>query len=97
VVTCSALTGTGLGELWKTIEEHRRKLTASGELASKRSGQMLRWMWTLVEDRLVTALRGDRSVASTIRKLEAEVLAGRITPSIAADRILQSFAVRDRA
>lgn len=97
VVTCSALTGTGLDELWEKVEEHRRKLTASGELASKRSGQMLRWMWTLVEDRLVAALRGDRSVASTIRKLEAEVLTGRITPSIAADRILQSFGGRDRA
>jgi LAO/AO transport system kinase len=94
VVTCSALENSGLDALWEKVDEHRRKLTASGELAAKRSAQMLRWMWTLVEDRLVTALRGDRTVASTIRKLEADVLAGRITPSIAADRVLDAFGRR---
>lgn len=91
VVTCSALNNTGLEELWQKVDEHRRKLTASGELAAKRSAQLLRWMWTLVEDRLVASLRSDRAVASAIRKLEADVLAGRITPSIAADRVLEAF------
>ena len=97
VVTCSALENTGLDALWEKVEEHRRKLTASGELAAKRSAQMLRWMWTLVEDRLVAALRRDRAVALAIRKLEADVLAGRITPSIAADRILDAFGRREDA
>jgi LAO/AO transport system kinase len=97
VVTCSALKGTGLEDLWHSILEHRERLTASGELAAKRRGQMLRWMWTLVEDRLVTSLRNDRAVASAIAPLEADVLAGRLTPSIAADRILRAFAERDRA
>ena len=97
VVTCSALKGTGLDDLWHSILEHRERLTASGELAAKRRGQMLRWMWTLVEDRLVTSLRSDRAVASAIVPLEADVLAGRLTPSIAADRILRAFAERDRA
>lgn len=96
VVTCSALKDTGLAELWDKVTEHRRRLTASGELAAKRSGQMLRWMWALVEDRLVTAVRSNRAVASTIRKLEADVLAGRLTPSIAADRVLQVFGDRER-
>jgi LAO/AO transport system kinase len=93
VVTCSALKGTGLEDLWHSILEHRERLTAS----AKRRGQMLRWMWTLVEDRLVTSLRNDRAVASAIAPLEADVLAGRLTPSIAADRILRAFAERDRA
>lgn len=96
VVTCSALKNTGLEELWDKVIEHRRRLTASGELAGKRRRQMLRWMWALVEDRLVSAIRRDRAVASTIKKLEADVLAGRLTPSIAADRILQIFGDHDR-
>ncbi|MGH6621149.1 MAG: methylmalonyl Co-A mutase-associated GTPase MeaB, partial [Alphaproteobacteria bacterium] len=40
VVTCSALKDTGLEELWDQVTEHRRRLTASGELAAKRSSQM---------------------------------------------------------
>jgi LAO/AO transport system kinase len=95
VVTCSALKGTGLQELWDKVMEHRRTLIASGEMANKRNAQMMRWMWTLVEDRLMTALRADRAVASTIKKLEGEVLQGRLTPSIAADRILDAFNRRD--
>lgn len=95
VVTCSALEGTGLDELWAKVEEHRRKLTASGELSAKRNAQMLRWMWTLVEDRLVTSFRSNPAVASAVRKLEGDVLAGRVTPSIAADRALAAFGARD--
>ena len=45
----------------------------------------------LIDTRPVVAVRNDRAVASAIRKLEADVLAGCITPSIAADRVLQAF------
>jgi LAO/AO transport system kinase len=96
VVTCSALKDIGLDALWEKVVEHREELTASGALTAKRNGQMLRWMWTMVEDRLMTALRGDRAVGSAIKKLEAEVLQGRLTPSIAADRILDVFDKRAR-
>lgn len=91
VVTCSGLSGTGLAELWEKIIEHRSRLTASGALAEKRQAQMLRWMWTLVEDRLVSALRSDPKIAAVIGDLEAEVLTGKLTPSIAADRIIAAF------
>jgi LAO/AO transport system kinase len=91
VVTCSGLSGTGLAELWEKIIEHRSQLTASGALAEKRQAQMLRWMWTLVEDRLVSALRSDPKIAAVIGDLEAEVLTGKLTPSIAADRIIAAF------
>jgi GTPase len=91
VVTCSALKDTGLDVLWDKIVEHHDLLTASGDLAAKRSGQMLRWMWTLVEDRLISALRADRNIASLVGRLEADILNGKLTPSIAADRILEAF------
>jgi len=91
VVTCSALRGTGLDTLWEKIVAHHDRLTATGDMAAKRSGQMLRWMWTLVEDRLISTLRADRTVSSMVARLEADILAGKLTPSIAADRILEAF------
>src|SRR5271156_1705196 len=36
VVTCSALKGDGVEKLWSHILDHRKKLTASGELAALR-------------------------------------------------------------
>ncbi|MEM9682823.1 MAG: methylmalonyl Co-A mutase-associated GTPase MeaB [Pseudomonadota bacterium] len=91
VVTCRALQETGLAELWNKVLDHRERLTSSGELAAKRKSQMLRWMWTLVEDRLISAVRNDSRIASVIQALEADVVDGNVTPSIAADRIMRAF------
>jgi len=91
VLTCSALENTGLDTIWAQIEQHRRKLSASGELAEKRSNQQVDWMWSTVDDRLLTALRGHSAVRSLLPGLEADVRDGRLTPTLAADRILDAF------
>ena len=91
VVTCSALENEGLGALWETILDHRERMTESGELADKRRMQSLRWMWAMVEDRIMGALRDDPSVAQAIVTLEAEVAAAKVTPTMAADRIIEAF------
>jgi len=52
VVTCSALTGEGIEALWSHILDHRQRLTASGELAGRRGEQQVKWMWTMLEERL---------------------------------------------
>lgn len=91
VVQCSGLHGIGLTELWAQVVDHRDRLTASGELAATRRDQNLRWMWSMVEDRLMSALRTDPRVAGVIDALEQDVTTGRLTPSMAADRILETF------
>ena len=47
VVTCSALEMTGIDEIWKIISDHRKTLTVSGELETKRKKQALEWLWFL--------------------------------------------------
>jgi LAO/AO transport system kinase len=91
VLTCSALANAGLDTIWSQIERHRRKLTDSGELGERRTRQQVDWMWSTVEDRLRTALRAHPAVRALAPGLEAEVRAGRITPTLAADRILDAF------
>jgi len=88
VLTCSGLANEGLRELWDKIAEHRRIMTESGELEAKRARQRVRWLWSIVEDRLIAGLRQDSRVAKVVRRVEAEVLAGRLTPGIGADRVL---------
>lgn len=91
VVTCSALENTGLDDLWAKILDHRARLSKAGEIAERRREQMLRWMWAMVEYRLLSALKNDPAVAAVIRGLESDVSAGRITPALAAGRILDAF------
>ncbi len=87
VLTCSGLTGDGLAELWRQILGHQEGL----DLAAKRRGQQVGWTWTLVRERLLAELRDDPEVAAIAGEVEREVLAGELTPSLAADRLLAAF------
>jgi LAO/AO transport system kinase len=91
VLTCSARTGAGLDTVWAQIELHRRKLTESGELDAKRRQQQIEWMWSMVDDRLRTTLRAHRHVRRIVPGLEDDVRAGRITATLAAQRLLDAF------
>lgn len=92
-VTCSALTGLGLNDLWTLIEDHRRVITSNGELTQKRSRQRLRWMWSMVDDAVMEAVRANPGVSSRLPGLEAEVLAGTTTATAAAETILNAFGI----
>ena len=87
VITCSALTGDGIEALWSHILDHRQRLTASGELAARRGEQQVRWMWTMLEERLFAPLRTDRALKAALPRIEADVAAGRLAPNAAVEEI----------
>lgn len=93
VVTCSGLKGLGLDKLWEEILLHREKLTESGELDAKRKDQQLRWMWSMLEDQLMSRLKADPAVKQELPKVEAEVMAGTLTPTLAVERVLKTFGI----
>lgn len=90
VLTVSAMEELRLDELWGELERHREVMTANGELESRRRNQQLRWMWSLVEDRLLLALRVDPVVAELLPGLEADVRDGRVPATEAALRLLEA-------
>jgi len=87
VITYSALTGSGIDELWRHVTEHRAKMTASGELAARRREQQVKWMWSLLDERLTARLRGDPAVRAKLRQAEAAVADGRLAPTLAVEEI----------
>src|SRR5580658_631944 len=87
VITCSALTGEGIDALWQHILDHRQRLTASGELTARRGEQQVKWMWTMLEERLFEPLRTDRAVKAALPRIEADVAAGRLAPASAVEEI----------
>jgi len=91
VLTCSGLTGQGVEAVWEQVSDHRAVMDAAGNWESRRSEQKVRWMWDLIEDRLIHRLREDPEIASTIGDLEAYVRDDSITPFNAADRVLSAF------
>jgi LAO/AO transport system kinase len=89
VVTYSALTGTGIAELWQKVLDHRTAMNASGEFAARRREQQVKWMWSMLEGRMMARLRADAAIRAKVRKTEAEVADGRMTPSVAAEHIAE--------
>jgi LAO/AO transport system kinase len=89
VVTYSALTGAGIPELWQKVLEHRATMTASGEFASRRREQQVKWMWSMLESRMMARLRSDAAIRAKVKKIEGEVAEGRIAPALAAETIAE--------
>jgi LAO/AO transport system kinase len=93
VVTYSALTGNGISELWSQVEAHKKLMTASGELAARRREQQVKWMWSMLEERLTARLRSDPAVRGKVRQAEAAVAAGKLAPTLAVEEIAQLLGV----
>lgn len=77
--------------MWEQIEQHRQALTATGELADKRSRQQVDWTWALVRDQLMSELTRHPGVRAILDEVETQVRAGELTASLAAERLLDAF------
>jgi len=93
VITYSALTGYGIPQLWAKVLEHREKMAASGELTERRREQQVKWMWTMLEERLTARLRSDPTVRGKLRQAETAVAAGTLAPTLAVEQIAELLGV----
>jgi LAO/AO transport system kinase len=90
VVTVSALEGRGMDDVWRIVEEHRTRLTASGVLARKRQDQQRTWLWSMIEDGLRAQFLARDDVKRRLPEMEQAVADGRLTPTEAARRLLDT-------
>jgi LAO/AO transport system kinase len=88
VVLVSGLANEGLAEMWSAIERHRAALTASGALRVRRERQQIKWMWTLLEERLLRRVRDNGAVKARLAEIERDVARGALAPEAAAERIM---------
>jgi LAO/AO transport system kinase len=95
VLMVSALHNQGLDVLWDKILEHRALLERTRQLEIKRREQTRRWMWSMVDDRLLRALREHPQVAALAADLERQLLAGQITATLGAEALLKAFGLND--
>ncbi|MFF1723917.1 methylmalonyl Co-A mutase-associated GTPase MeaB [Streptomyces sviceus] len=91
VLSCSAREATGLDVVWERLEQHRSLLDSTGRLTVKRRDQQVGWAWAMVRDELLGRLHADPAVQSLAPDLEQQVRDGRLTATLAAERILKAF------
>ncbi|MCA9667304.1 MAG: methylmalonyl Co-A mutase-associated GTPase MeaB, partial [Myxococcales bacterium] len=89
VLTCSALEGCGLDEIWQRVVAHGEAARQSGELSTRRAQQQVRWMWSMLEEALLARLHA--ALQQDVGEVERKVRAGELTASAAARQLLESF------
>ena len=92
VLTCSSYTGAGLDEVWDTVTRHRTELEESGTLAARRLDQQRDWLWNMVRDELMEALRTSPEVRATAERVEAQLADESLSALEGAQEILRTFA-----
>lgn len=91
VLTCSALSGAGLDQVWEAVTRHQATLRASGAFEARRRQQRVAWMWAVAKDEVLARFRQDPHVASLVADAERAVGEDRESPMAAAERLLASW------
>jgi LAO/AO transport system kinase len=87
----SALTGSGIEEVWDDVDRFRAALEASGAWTQHRAEQSRAALWAEIDDGLVERFRAAPAVAARLGQIEREVVAGARTPAAAARLLLAAF------
>jgi len=95
VLTMSALEGTGLEDLWDTVERHRDVLTEAGDFEARRRAQQVDWTWQMVRDTVLDRVLSNRAVRKGRADIERQVLTGELTPALAAQQILELASITE--
>ena len=88
VMTCSALHGLGISEVWETITAFAEEAHANGAFEGARAGQNFSWMQQLVDEILRSSLSSHPAVQGALPAIEDAVRSAQQTPLAAAQQIL---------
>lgn len=89
VLAASSVTRNGIPEVWRAVEKYFAHVEADGCFDLRRREQAISWWQSLVEQELRVRFLSDPKVAELSARLEGEILAGRLAPSLAAEELLE--------
>jgi LAO/AO transport system kinase len=90
-LSCSALTGTGIRELWECVLDYATVTRANGWFARSRREQQQRWMHEMIDQSLRQRFDKHAAVQEHMKMLECDVAVGRTTPFRAARTLLAAY------
>jgi len=94
-LTCSALTGKGIPEVWSMIKKFEKLTEDSGLFVERRKRQSLEWIYRMVEDGLKDSFYNDPGVKKKLAEIKEKVLKSEAAPTAAAEQLLKIFFDRE--
>jgi LAO/AO transport system kinase len=87
VLSCSAMAGEGIKEIWHVVTKFRNLCTENNEFSKKREHQLADWFDSLLNDEIKRIFFADENVKKRYSDLKKKVMKGRI-PAVQAVRNL---------
>ena len=91
VLTCSAISGERIADVWQMVLDHHDHLAGNGWLERQRKAQALEWMHELVRLGITELFQRDPAVSARWPTLEDQVRDGRVSPLAASRELLGLF------
>ncbi len=91
VLTCSAHDNKGIQEIWEKITDYHSETKLNGYFNNNRMQQSRYWMIETINDQLKANFYNNENVKKKIHDLEKKVLHDKLSPFIAAQKILEYY------
>ena len=91
VLTCSARNNTGIQEIWNKINEYRDHTNSNGYFFENRKQQALYWMIETINEQLKANFYNNEQIKTKITELENKVLHDKLSPFVAAQKIIEFY------
>ena len=94
VFLTSALTGTGITEVWKNISEYFTQMRTQNILEERRKQQLKHLLYTVLEEMLKKEFFSHPEVVSLKESIERQVLLSQLSPFSGASTLMDAFTRR---
>jgi len=91
VETCSAQTRDGIMRVWETIDDFYTFTSAKGFFTRRRMEQDRQVLFDTINESLKTSFYSRKDIAHHLKKMETEVVEGKISPYVAAKELLEKY------
>jgi len=91
VLTCSSLVGTGITEIWDTVNDYTDRTRKNGFFNYRRREQAKYWMYESVNETLRNNFYGNPEIKKQLDGMEKAVLSDEISSFVAARRLLDIY------
>ena len=90
-VTCSAVEGNGIDDVWKMVTDYVTFTKRNGYFRKKRTRQAKYWMYETINQRLLDSFYHNPQIEALIEPTEEKVLSNQLSSFIAAHNLLEVY------
>ena len=91
VLTASSLYDDGISELWQAILAFQDQMQTGNQIEINRKKQAVDWMHAIIQNKLKNSFFNNQKISQQLKSVQMSVESGTITPSVAADTLLEQF------